>query len=209
MQQYADSNWQWIYKPSTLNNGEAIKLFNHIDEIAQHYQTLNRLGGDFVIQHYIDNPNLLNGDKYTLRLYVVLSNFKGHKLFPHGYYNIGRLKYPETFITNEHLTDPLPNVIHMPTSKVPEFYLLMPQINTIVDQTIQAFTQSTTSYFAPSKTKAFDILGFDFLLDDTMQLWLLEINHGPWFPTTEPHNLQHHLFNDFWNFVTNEFVMSS
>jgi hypothetical protein len=109
-------------------------------------------------------------------------------------------------LTNEHLTEPLPNVIQMPTSKVPEFHLLMPQINNIVDQTINAFTQATPEYFAPAKTKAFDSLGFDFLLDENMKLWLIEINHGPWFPTTEPHNLQKYLYEDFWKFIIKDFI---
>ena len=214
-QHYHESDWLWIYKPATLNNGEGIKLFKHIEDISLHYQTLNRLGGDFVIQKYIDNPNLLNGHKYTLRMYVVLSNYQGYKLYNHGYYNIGRQKYPgkneienlAAHLTNEHLTEPLPNVIQMPTSKVPEFHLLMPQINNIVDQTINAFTQASPEYFTPVTTKAIDILGFDFLLDENMKLWLIEINHGPWFPSTEPHNLQKHLYEDFWRFIIKDFII--
>lgn len=214
-QQYAQSDWIWIYKPSTMNNGQGIKLFAHIDELVQHYQTHQRLGGDFVIQRYIDNPNLLNGHKYTLRLYVILTNYAGFKLYEQGYYNIGLQKYPgksdisnlSSHLTNEHLTEPMPNVVQMPTSKVPEFYLLMPQIKAIVDQTLSAFTEAVPDYFAISHPKAIDILGFDFLLDDAMQLWLLEINHGPWFPTTEPHNLQSHLFQPFWQTVVEDFVL--
>lgn len=212
---YADSNCTWIYKPATLNNGQGIKLFAHIDDIILHYQTQQRLGGDFVIQHYIDNPNLLDGHKYTLRLYVILTNYAGYQLYEHGYYNIGRQKYPgndnfsdlSAHLTNEHLTEPLPNVIQMPTRLVPEFHLLMPQIKSIIDQTMQAFTQSTPEYFASTQHKAFDILGFDFLLDDTMKLWLLEINHGPWFPTKEPHNLLQHLFNAFWQYLVDDFAI--
>lgn len=214
-EKYAKSSYTWIYKPATLNNGEGIKLFAHIDEISLHYQTQQRLGGDFVIQQYVDSPHLLDGHKYTLRLYVILTNYGGYQLYEHGYYNIGRQKYPgntnigdlSAHLTNEHLTEPLPNVIQMPTNRVPEFHILMPQIKLIVDQTMRAFAQSTPEYFAPAQHKAFDILGFDFLLDDTMQLWLLEINHGPWFPTTEPHNLQQHLFNAFWLYLVNDFAI--
>lgn len=208
-QEYNNSDWLWIYKPSTMNNGEHIKLFADINEIIVHYQTMQRLGGDFVIQRYIDNPHLLDGHKYTLRLYVILSNYAGYQLYQHGYYNIGLQKYPGkndfnnlgAHLTNEHLTEPLPNVIQMPTSKVPTFHLLMPQITSIVDQSILAFAKAAPHYFAPSTRKAFDILGFDFLVDDNLKLWLLEINHGPWFPTTEPHILQSHLFDGFWRFV--------
>ncbi len=213
-QDYSDSNWLWIYKPSTLNNGEGIKLFAHIDDIFTHYQTMQRLGGEFVIQRYIDNPHLLDGHKYTLRLYVILSNYFDYKIYQHGYYNIGLQKYPgkkdimnlSAHLTNEHLTEPLPNVIQMPTSKVEAFHLLMPQITSIVDETIQAFAKTSPQYFAPSPIKAFDILGFDFLVDDTLKIWLLEINHGPWFPTTEPHVLQSHLFDAFWQFVVETFL---
>jgi hypothetical protein len=213
-QEYSAYDGLWIYKPATLNNGEGIKLFSHIDQIIQHYQTLNRLGGDFVIQRYIDNPHLLSGHKYTIRMYVILSNYAGYKLYEHGYYNVGLQKYPgknavenlAAHLTNEHLTEPLPNVVQMPTSKVPEFSLLMPKIRSIVNTTIEAFSASVPEYFTPSNIRAFDILGFDFLLDEQMTLWLIEVNHGPWFPTTEPHNLQSHLYEQFWVFVVNEFV---
>nr|MDQ2994068.1 tubulin--tyrosine ligase family protein [Pseudomonadota bacterium] len=170
--------------------------------------------GDFVIQRYIDNPNLLNGHKYTLRLYVILTNYQGFKLYEHGYYNIGMQKYPgkqdiknlAAHLTNEHLTEPYPNVVQMPTSNVKEFHLLMPQIQSIVNQTLGAFAKVAPEYFAPSSRKAFDILGFDFLLDAALQVWLIEINHGPWFPTTDPHILQAHLYDAFWQMLVDEFI---
>jgi len=185
----------WILKPSTLNNGEGILLFKTIDDIEAHYQRTDRLGGDFVIQQYIDNPHLLNGHKYTIRMFVILTNYNGHTLYPHGYYNIGRTKYPQgndlsdlaAHLTNEHLTDPEPNVIQMPTTQVDAFHLIFPTIEQIVDKTITAFTQSRPDYLTHKTTKALDILGFDFLIDQDLNTWLLEINHGPCFPKDEPH----------------------
>ena len=212
---HQDDDFIWIYKPSALNNGEQIKLFQHINDIKKLYQTTNRLGGDFVIQHYIESPHLLNGHKYTIRMFVILTNYDGYTLYPEGYYNIGLKKYPQTqdltdlsaHLTNEHLCDPEPNVIQMPTSQVKEFDLLMPQISNIVAKTMQAFKKTAPEYFSYKKQKNFDILGFDFLLDDNFKLWLLEINHGPNFPKDEPHVLKEPLYNPFWKFVVDNFVL--
>lgn len=208
-------NFIWIYKPSTLNNGQDIKLFKNINEIKKHYQTTNRLGGDFVLQQYIENPHLLNGHKYTLRMFVILTNYNGYTLYPQGYYNIGLKKYPTSndfsdlsaHLTNEHLCDPEPNVIQMPSSKVKEFDLLLPKISDTVSKTMDVFKKTAPEYFSQKKQKCFDILGFDFLLDNNFNLWLLEINHGPNFPKEEPHVLKQHLYNPFWKFLVEDFVI--
>lgn len=214
-EQHQDDHFIWIYKPSMLNNGEQIKIFQEVAAIKALYQTNDRLGGDFVIQQYITNPHLLDGHKYTMRMFVVLSNFKGYALYPHGYYNIGLEKYPRNndfnhlaaHLTNEHIRDPEPNVVQMPTTMVKAFSLVLPQIEHIVAQTMSAFETTAPDYFTAKKTPAFDILGFDFLLDDTMKLWLLEINHGPCFPKEEPHVLKQHLYDGFWQWVVAEFVI--
>ncbi|HRE31177.1 MAG TPA: hypothetical protein PLD88_04305, partial [Candidatus Berkiella sp.] len=54
---------QWILKPSMLNNGDEIHLFNNIEEVKNHYATTHRVGGEHVLQRYINNPALINDRK--------------------------------------------------------------------------------------------------------------------------------------------------
>ena len=89
-----DENWQnvlnqaaktpdkvWILKPALLNNGQHIHLFQHLSQLKAHYLSSNRLGGSHVLQEYITPPHLLKGPseghKYSLRMFVVLTNYHG------------------------------------------------------------------------------------------------------------------------------------
>ena len=43
----------YILKPSLLNNGQHIKIFQTINDIHVHYLNSNRIGGDHILQRYV------------------------------------------------------------------------------------------------------------------------------------------------------------
>ena len=100
LEQFSLKNPQtgWILKPSLMNNGQHIHLFKHVRALKQHYQQGDRMGGEHLVQQYIDPPHLLkgpeSGHKYSLRLFLILSNFQGAGLYPEGYFNIALKPYP-------------------------------------------------------------------------------------------------------------------
>jgi len=206
----------WILKPSMLNNGTGIRLFASREGIGQHFQSSHRYDGPHVLQKYIANPHLLNGHKYTFRMFVVITNWAGAYLFRHGYFNVGREPYQssniqhlQSHLTNEHLTpnQQTPNVWQIPTARCPNFALIYKKMQQIVTQTLSALCQEAPHLANSSPPiQAFSIFGYDFILDDTLRLWLLEVNHGPCFPKTEPHLLKKHLYNEFWQEVVATFV---
>ena len=208
------NNQKYILKPSMSNNAEDIFLFNSLQETKDHLKK-SKLQGPLVLQEYINNPHLINNRKYTLRFFVILSNFKPAYKYKIGYYNLCINKYNpnekfnenniSSHLTNEHLkTDNninnniknnIKNINQICTTKYPDQKLLdkiiIKQANIIIDQTLKGMKTINPSFLIKKdqEPEKFDIFGYDFLLDSENKLWLLEINHRPCFPTDQNHEL--------------------
>lgn len=207
-------NLNWILKPALLNNGQHIKIFQTLSQLEQHYLSGNRMGGEHVLQQYLTKPHLLGGHKYTIRMFVVVTNYAGAYLYPHGYFNVARQLYQaddfsdlSSHLTNEHLDEHESNVIQIPTSRMDIFTTLYQPIKDLITGTINALRQQHPQAFIENKQRALAIFGFDFLVDSDKCIWLLEANHGPCFPTSDDHPLQKHLYYDFWQALIANFVI--
>ncbi len=205
----------WIYKPSMQNNGENIKIFSRLSQLVDHYSTSNRLGGDHVVQQYITHPHLLNGHKYTFRMYVVVTNYVGAYLYRDGYFNIGMQAYTteddfhdlSLHLTNEHLFQDKENVMQVPTLRCPNFEMIYQQMRIICSKVMQAQKKTAPEFMQPAAQAAFELFGFDFILDAQLRLWLLEVNQAPCFPKEESHHLKEHLYNQLFYDVVVQFVI--
>jgi tubulin--tyrosine ligase len=205
----------WILKPSLLNNGEGIKLLKKPVELIEHYKQNKRYSGPHVIQEYIHPPHLLNGHKYSLRMFVVLTNEKKVYLYRDGYFNICREPYDaadltkrQTHMTNEHLsTDNQPNNYQIPTEQCETFSPVYDDIKKILKQLFDKFNQANRKTAFLNDMPSFVLFGVDFMLDENLRTFLLEINHGPCFPTSSQHPLYETLYTPFWEAITNQFVL--
>lgn len=63
----------WIMKPAAKSRGRGISVINDITQV--HY------GEPIVIQRYLKNPELLNGFKFDLRVYVLVTSFNPLEAF--------------------------------------------------------------------------------------------------------------------------------
>lgn len=205
----------WILKPSLLNNGQHIHLFQSLDEVEQHYLCAARMGGEHVLQQYITHPHLLRDSrKYSIRMFLVLTNFAGAFLYPHGYINVamqrfslGYLKNLAAHLTNEHLYGEEPNVIQIPADLFDFFPDLYPQIVTVLTRLITGLDKRYPDAFLEGKQRNIALFGADFMVDETGRVWLLELNHGPCFPIDEHHPLQACLYRDFWMTLVDQVVL--
>jgi hypothetical protein len=204
----------WILKPSLLNNGQNIKLFKELSAIEAHYLSSQRLGGEHVLQRYLSQPALLRGHKYSMRMFVVLSQQQGAYLYPQGYLNVALEPYQANdfsslspHLTNEHLNDEAgANVVQIPSHRLAYFPLFYQQIQCIVKDTILALQAQYPKLFHHKNPAAFALFGFDFMADVHNRVWLLEANHGPCFPIQAEHPLQAPLYDGFWSAFIQDFV---
>lgn len=208
----------WILKPALLNNGQHIKIFQKLSQLERHYLSANRLGGEHVLQQYLIQPHLLQGPqrghKYSIRMFVVLTNYAGAYLFPNGYFNVGLHPYQikdftdiRSHLTNEHLREDEFNVVQIPTQQYDLFKAFYPEIKTIVSSVVSGLQRLHPTAFIKEKLPALAIFGFDFMVDNEKQVWLLEANHAPCFPTSDEHPLQKGFYHDFWQAFIASFVM--
>jgi hypothetical protein len=206
---------EWILKPSMLNNGDQIKLFNNIEDIKKHYYNTSRLGGDHVLQQYIHRPALIEGKKFTYRLHVVATNYAGVFLYDQGYINMSALPFSHVddfknrkmHITNYVLDGELSHITQRSTNELPDFQETYQQMVDIVKKVMKALVKKEPSYFKPQKFHKFEIFGFDFMADETGKLWLLEINQGPDAPTFEENHLNPILWERFWQDIIDDFAI--
>lgn len=63
----------WIVKPSNSSRGRGIYLVDDPSEISTE--------DDSVISRYISNPLLINGHKFDLRIYVVVTSFNPLRIY--------------------------------------------------------------------------------------------------------------------------------
>ncbi len=210
---YGEEPLVWILKPSLLNNGKHIKIFQQLSDLKNHYLSANRLGGEHVLQQYLTKPHLLNGHKYSIRMFVVITNYAGAYLYPDGYLNVAKYVYQPTgfddlrsHLTNEHLRHDESNVTQVPTKPIPGFIYIYQQIKRIVSAVIKGLKQLYPQAFVAEERRTLAIFGFDFIVDSDLRAWLLEANHGPCFPCNADHPLQHRLYDEFWQAFITSFV---
>ena len=63
----------WIMKPAAQSRGRGISLVNDISQVTY--------GEPMVMQRYIKNPLLLNGYKFDLRIYVLVTSVNPIEIF--------------------------------------------------------------------------------------------------------------------------------
>ncbi|MBA2657504.1 MAG: tubulin-tyrosine ligase [Tatlockia sp.] len=203
----------WILKPSLLNNGQYIKIFQNLVDLNAHFLSSKRLGGEHVLQSYLRPHLLRDRRKYSIRMLVITTNYTGNYIYPHGYYNVALHPYDErnfsdlrSHLTNEHLQNDEANVLQIPTQRFTEFSAIYPQIKAIVTAVIKGLKVENPKAFQSNKKKTLAIFGFDFMVDSSGRLWLLEANHGPCFPLVDTHPLQRYLYADFWKSLIENFI---
>jgi hypothetical protein len=206
----------WILKPSMLNNGQHIHLFQDLNTVETHFLSSQRMGGPQVLQRYIIKPQLIQGPlaghKFSIRVLLVISTHLGSALFPSGYLNIALKPYQENnlhqleaHLTNEHLNDERLNVVQRLSDEMAIFQPYKANILKVCRLLIKSLKKQFPIILQDNQPRI-ACFGVDFMVEADNKLWLLEINHGPCFPVDDTHPLFEVLYRPFWQQLIKKFI---
>lgn len=189
----SDKNILWICKPADLSRGRGIFIFRELSELTYNCNA--------VVQQYVNNPFLISGYKFDLRIYVYVSSFHPIRayVYEEGLVRFSTEKYDLTCLGNmyAHLTNTSINK-HSP-SYSSDKERVGPGCKWTISQLRHYFRQSNINDQAvwgkivniivltllmqagpvPKTPGCFELYGFDVMLDENMKPWLLEVNFSP------------------------------
>lgn len=221
----------WIMKPAGKSQGVGIFLINRLSQIKKwsrdgkagtflHTSTRD----SYVISRYIDNPLLIGGKKFDLRLYVLVTSCRPLKcyLFKPGFCRFCTVKYNADVSELDNMFVHLTNVsiqkhggeynsshggkwtvhnlrVYLEGTRGKEVTdKLFDEMNWLIVHSLKAVQNVMTS-----DRHCFENYGYDIIIDDNLKPWLIEVNASPSLSSTTSADriMKFSLINDIINIV--------
>jgi len=196
-----DTSVLWIVKPAAGSQGKGIYVIKSSADIPH---GLNHM----VVSRYIDNPFLINGLKFDLRIYVAITSMNPLRMYIYkeGLVRFATEEYNNRDISNRyaHLTNysvnkyspsfvvgedegkgskwSLGGLIAYLNERDIDFLPIWQKIKDIAIKTIlsiEPLVNAAMDMYVPHRYNCFELLGFDILIDEDLNPWLLEVNLSP------------------------------
>ena len=176
-------------KPVASCKGQGIKMISRKSKVPRNK--------NYLIMDYISNPHLINGLKYDLRVYVVVTSFNPLKIY---LYNEGLVRFA-TQIYSNYVKNKNSNVdgegskwSHSALKKKYrelgiDVETLFSKIKDVIVKTIISSETSMLDMNSRSfkyRNSFFELYGFDILIDDNLKPWVLEVNVSPSLNSSAP-----------------------
>eukprot|EP00927_Polykrikos_kofoidii_P072956 TRINITY_DN69033_c0_g1_i1.p1 TRINITY_DN69033_c0_g1~~TRINITY_DN69033_c0_g1_i1.p1 ORF type:complete len:446 (+),score=59.92 TRINITY_DN69033_c0_g1_i1:227-1564(+) len=224
-------NYSWIAKPTGKAQGRGIFLVSKLQQLKKWSNNQKAPMGQplafrepYIISRYINEPFLVGGKKFDMRLYVLVPSYRPLKvyLFKSGFCRFCVEQYSTDVAEFENVFIHLTNVA---IQKNAEDYNERHGGKWGVKD-LMLFIEGTMGKAAADKLQVdveavlihslkavqgvmindrhcFEMYGFDILLDQTLKPWLLEVNASPSLSTTTEDDrlLKLRLINDVLNAV--------
>jgi tubulin polyglutamylase TTLL1 len=221
-------NAMWIMKPTSRSQGKGIFIINKLAQIkkwsAQSRWAQMPLKEAYVISRYVENPLLVGGKKFDLRIYVLVTNYRPLKAYQyvHGFARFCNAKYntdtgdidnPFIHLTNvaiqKHNDDY--NSKHGGKWHIRNLRLYIEHVFGLeasnrlfagMDQLIIHSLKSVQNVMNNDR-HCFECYGYDILIDGDLKPWLVEVNASPSLSTTTESDriLKLSLLRDIYNIV--------
>ncbi|GIL74639.1 hypothetical protein Vretimale_2279 [Volvox reticuliferus] len=102
----AEERRVWIVKPTCLNRGNGIEVFDSLERIMDHLKG-RPAGSSLILQKYIERPMLLGGRKFDIRAYVLVGHDGSVWFHKEAYVRTSSTLYDSSDLANRssHLTN--------------------------------------------------------------------------------------------------------
>ncbi|XP_019631189.1 PREDICTED: probable tubulin polyglutamylase TTLL1 [Branchiostoma belcheri] len=224
-------NSTWIMKPTGKARGIGIFLINKLSQLKKWSRDSKTnsfaapSGKDaYVISRYIDNPLLIGGKKFDLRLYVLVTSYRPLKCYMYrlGFCRFCTVKYTSSTSELDNMFIHLTNVsiqkhgdeynnVHGGkwTIKNMRLFLEGTRGKEVTDKLFDDINWLTVhSLKAVSGVMAndrhcFECYGYDIIIDNNLKPWLIEVNASPSLTSTTAADriMKYNLINDSLNIV--------
>ena len=186
----ADGDEQYILKASMLDGAQGLHLIRCTDDFVRAIEAHEDVH-EWVVQRYVQRPLLVDGRKWHVRAYVVAVGNLRVFLYNAALALFALHPYdPASSSPLSHITNTCASAHHADFSESRAVALLhhLPLPSGAVDHIHtrmalalgEVFTcmHSEPAYFQPL-AGGFEVYGVDWLVDDALSVWLLEVNAGP------------------------------
>lgn len=222
----------WIMKPIAKSQGKGIFLFKKLKDITDwrkedYYRIIDEKREDkespeaYIVQRYVDDPYLIGGRKFDLRIYVLVTSYIPLKawLYREGFARFTNTRYSLNSIDDQYIH--LTNVAIQKTA--PDYdpeglkwslhqlrmYLtakhgvtVVQELFRLMDEIFVKSLQSVQRVMINDK-HCFELYGYDILIDSELKPWLCEINASPSLTASNQvdYDLKFAMLNDVLNVV--------
>ncbi|KAI9201853.1 tubulin-tyrosine ligase family-domain-containing protein [Polychytrium aggregatum] len=208
----------WIIKPPASARGNGIRLVNKWSDVPKKKE--------LVVSRYIREPFLIDKKKFDLRIYVLITSFEPLRLY---IYREGIVRFASEPVnkknksqkgtTAEAQPHPLAGDPKFSTATnkwslelLKEYFtkiginysLVFASIKDLVVKTvISAYSANASGVRLYVPNRAYELLGFDVLLDMNLRPWLMEVNISPSLKASCPldEDIKSRLVQDLFNLV--------
>lgn len=194
-------NAKWIMKPTGRSQGKGIFIITKLSQIKKWSASSSQSVEAYVISRYIENPLLVGGKKFDMRLYVLVTSYKPLRAYKYvdgfaRFCNVryssgdGELDNPFMHLTNVAIQKQQSedyNTSHGNKWHVRNLRLYLEascgfertqRLFDSIDELIVHSLKSVQSVMM-SDRHCFECYGYDILVDEDLEPWLIEVNASP------------------------------
>jgi hypothetical protein len=206
----------WIVKPGeNTNRGSGISVCSSLEQVRNEVSSLsicpeNGQKRTYILQKYIENPLLLNRRKFDIRCYSLITSING--VLQAYFYQEGYLR---TSSREFSLKDTGNRLIHLTNDAVQKYsedygryeagnklsysdlqryfdtHYPGKSVQKDVIEQVKGLVLTTVNATFPklntlNRMYAFEVLGYDFMVDAELKVWLIEVNTNPCLELSSP-----------------------
>tara|TARA_B110000977_G_scaffold80890_1_gene108269 strand:+ start:30149 stop:31570 length:1422 start_codon:yes stop_codon:yes gene_type:complete len=208
--QKSKNNSTWIVKPVGKAQGKGIFLINSLAQVKKWAHVANYGGVSagikeekYVVSKYLDDPLLIGGKKFDLRMYVVVTNFRPLVAYVSrlGFARFCVTKYTSTSSKDGDLEDLDAHLTNVAVQKKNADYnslhggkwglddlrlflesqrgfeatdALFKEIDQVILKSLRS-----VQHVIHNSPRCFELYGYDLLIDEELKPWLIEVNASP------------------------------